>query len=382
LSKRRRNKWPKGTIIEETPEFIIHRSPDGTEVRETNLSFFFGGSDKPKENSDSKPSQQKSKVCSYQRDWNAYDEAQCNEEPLFMELAAELCATVEMPIYEFGRPRFPYSDMIYACLLKVYSTKSTRRFGSRLDEAVKRGYIEKRPHYSSICNYMRLEEFTAIIQKLIRVSALPIAAIDIEQEFAVDSTGFSTSTHSRYFSTKHGKDKEERTWVKAHVCCGIKSKIVTEVEGTDNTIGDTTMFISLVESTAKRFEMKELSADKAYSSRKNLQFADNVGAQPFIPFKKNAKSWALGAPAWKKMFYYCKLHEKEFMDHYHKRSNIETVFDMVKTKFLHNLRSKDSTALINEMLLKFLCHNICVVIHEMYALGLDPNFAVEEQLSM
>ncbi len=35
---------------------------------------------------------------------------------------------------------------------------------------------------------------------------------------------------------------------------------------------------------------------------------------------------------------------------------------MIKTKFTDVVRSKDKTAQINEILLKVLCHNICVLI--------------------
>lgn len=63
-----------------------------------------------------------------------------------------------------------------------------------------------------------------------------------------------------------------------------------------------------------------------------------------------------------------------FLEHYHKRSNVETVFHMIKAKFRDNLRSKDKTAQINELLLKILCHNICVVIQEMFELGINPQF--------
>jgi transposase len=49
------------------------------------------------------------------------------------------------------------------------------------------------------------------------------------------------------------------------------------------------------------------------------------------------------------------------MGHYHKRSNVETTFFMVKAKFGDMLRSKTRTAQINEVLLKILCHNIVVL---------------------
>lgn len=47
---------------------------------------------------------------------------------------------------------------------------------------------------------------------------------------------------------------------------------------------------------------------------------------------------------------------------------------MVKRKSGDALRSKGETAMVNEALCKVLCHNLVVLIHEMYELGIDPTF--------
>jgi hypothetical protein len=47
---------------------------------------------------------------------------------------------------------------------------------------------------------------------------------------------------------------------------------------------------------------------------------------------------------------------------------------MIKSKFRDSIRSKTKTAQINEVLLKILCHNICVIIEEINELGIEPNF--------
>ena len=59
---------------------------------------------------------------------------------------------------------------------------------------------------------------------------------------------------------------------------------------------------------------------------------------------------------------------------YHKRSNVETTFMMIKAKFGDSLRSQTERAQINEALCKVLCHNICCLIQSMYELGLRPKF--------
>jgi hypothetical protein len=47
---------------------------------------------------------------------------------------------------------------------------------------------------------------------------------------------------------------------------------------------------------------------------------------------------------------------------------------MVKRKFGDALRSKTDTAMRNEALAKFVCHNVCCLISAMYELGIDPRF--------
>jgi transposase len=65
------------------------------------------------------------------------------------------------------------------------------------------------------------------------------------------------------------------------------------------------------------------------------------------------------------------------MQSYHKRSNVETTFHMIKSKFGDALRSRTKTAQINEALCKVLCHNICCLIQSMFELGLKPKFWAE-----
>ena len=62
------------------------------------------------------------------------------------------------------------------------------------------------------------------------------------------------------------------------------------------------------------------------------------------------------------------------MKHYHQRSNIESVFSMLKAKFRDHVRSRTDVAMRNEVLCKFLCHNVCVVHQSIIELGIDGEF--------
>lgn len=63
---------------------------------------------------------------------------------------------------------------------------------------------------------------------------------------------------------------------------------------------------------------------------------------------------------------------------YHKRSNVETTFSMIKAKFGDSLRSKTETAQINEALCMVLCHNLCCLIQSMFELNVKPEFWATE----
>ena len=46
----------------------------------------------------------------------------------------------------------------------------------------------------------------------------------------------------------------------------------------------------------------------------------------------------------------------------------------MKGKFGDSVRSKSYHGQVNEILLKFLCHNTCVLIQPMHQFGVTPNF--------
>lgn len=307
------------------------------------------------------------KRVSYPQIWKAYNEAQMNEKHEFMRLLYELCKEVPFEQNKRGRPKIPINDMIYISALKVYSTFSLRRFTTDMKRAKELGFIKKAPYFTTVSRYMENPELTPILIDLVRKSATPLNVI--ETDFAVDSSGFSTCRFKRWFDFKYGKEKNVRVWIKCHIMCGTKTNIVTNVSLTDSKSADIKQFEPLFKGTIENFNVKSLSADKAYSSRNTMNLVSRNGGSPYIPFRKNATGRSRGSKVWRKMYHMFMYKQDEFRKHYHRRSNVETTFHMIKTKFGDSVRSKSKTAQINEVLLKILCHNIVVLIHEMYELG-------------
>ncbi|HLF71079.1 MAG TPA: transposase [Dehalococcoidia bacterium] len=235
----------------------------------------------------------------YRQDWRAYNAAQTEEKTRFTALLSELCQTVPQPEQTKGRPRLPLADMVFASAFKVYTGFSSRRFTSDLRDAQANGHVASAPHFNSVTNYLASPALTPILQGLIATSSLPLRAV--ETDFAVDSSGFGTSRFVRWYTKKYGREQDNREWVKVHVMCGVQTKIVTSVEVSNWAANDSPFFVPLVNATAANFPIAEVSADKAYISRRNVAAVAQVGATPYIPFKINSTLDPSDNSDWTKM---------------------------------------------------------------------------------
>ncbi|SRR5579875_2463141 len=109
-----------------------------------------------------------------------------------------------------------------------------------------------------------------------------------------------------------------------------------------------------------------------YENKIEVVNARQLGGTAYIPFKVNSQ---VDCPArWERMFHYFNFRREEFLQHYHKRSNIESTFSMTNAKFRDHVRATTDTAMKNEVLAKVICHNICCVISSWYELGIEPGF--------
>jgi transposase len=284
----------------------------------------------------------------YRQNWPAYNTAQTTEKSHFQLLLHELCKGLpEAPRgvgkSPGGRKPLAYADALFSAAFKVYSTVSGRRFISDLHDAHSKGYVSKCVHFNSIFNCLESDEVTPLLHDLIKRSSLPLKGV--ECDFAVDSSGFSGSKFDNWFYEKYDGSRQNFTketqvtdWLKLHLMCGVKTNIVTSVEVSGRHANDGPFLPALVDDTAENFAIREVSADRAYSTIKNLHAVRKHKAMPYIPFKSNSTGEGhipgakvgTGGDLWLYMWRYFTFHTDEFLEHYHKRSNVESTFSMIK----------------------------------------------------
>ncbi|SRR6266852_2064204 len=316
----------------------------------------------------------------YTQDWPAYNIAQATEKKRLQILLQDLCRN--LPDQDCSRKRGPKfhltKDAVFAMAFKVYCGLSSRRFSTDLLEAHQKGFISKPIPGPKVTAFFENPAFTPILVSLIEQSAAPLAAV--EDSFAVDSSGFSSSRFERWFDAKYGVTKQKCVWVKAHIACGVKTNVITAVRILDKDAGDCPQFKPLVETTRQRFTIKEVSADKAYASNENFETVVDAGGTGYIAFKSNATGACGGL--FEKMLGYFRFQREEFLGHYHKRSNVESTLSAVKRKFGDSVMSRTDAAMVNEVLCKFLCHNLTCLIQEQETLGIVPVFWKDEDCNV
>lgn len=328
------------------------------------------------------------------RDWRTYTLAQTQEGLLFENLVWDLLQGVPEPEYRGnGRPPLALRDVLFVALTKAYTGLSSRRHQGMMEKAVEQGMLRKPPHFNAVSKLLRQEFTYDVLRCLVQASALPMSCL--EADFAVDSTGFATGLYGSYREARYGKtvkaDQRLRKWVKLHAICGVRTNVVTAATVLDGHSGDSPQFAGLVEATAQHFPVREVSADKAYSSKANLWHVQQIGGDALIPFKKGKVSPEFisnvrngryhGAPGmpgsarlWRKAFAYFLYHQDEFNARYHKRSNVESTFGAIKARFGERLKARDFQAQRNEVLCKVVAWNVCVLVRAMHEHGIPADF--------
>lgn len=310
----------------------------------------------------------------------SYTMGQTSEMRLVNELLRDLVSTVpEFPRSPGagGRPALPLSESLYCTILKVYSGLSGRRACGVYENVHDRELLSQVPNYMVASRALNRPETTAILYRLLSLSATPLAGLEDGGAIAPDSTGVQTTSFGGWREEKH-REKRQKMWLKVHAIVGTRTHVIIRafVGGADS--NDSPFFIPLLrESLASGFRPSAVVADKGYLSKDNYRVASELGLDAFIPFKSNSvnRSGTHGSPpSWRKAFYLFQANRDEFERNYHRRSNVESVFSALKRKFGENIRSRTPTAQVNEVLCKLIAYNLTVVVHEMFENGIAPRF--------
>ena len=177
---------------------------------------------------------------------------------------------------------------------------------------------------------------------------------------AVDSSGIKVTNRGEWMRLKH--KGERKGWIKVHIVVDVESKELLAVEVTDECVGDSKMFKSLLE---KIENIEDVLADGAYDTNDNFNYMDGRGVgPPGIKVRANAviddesPARAEAVKERKKLGY-----KKWKEEHgYGRRWASEGVFSCVKRVFGESVRATTVEGMMQEVKMKFLLYNLLLSI--------------------
>lgn len=293
--------------------------------------------------------------------------------PNFLAWLNALCKTVDDRLPAARRPRVRTGDVIFCLVVKVMLRQSYSLLDSLFSELNSEGYVEHLPTRSTLANYLNDTRLTPILEKLIGRSSTPLR--NTETHFAVDSTPFRLHQFSMTTDKKTGKKVERRTWIRLHIICSVTTGIITAARATSRFVAEQRVFEPLLRDTAAlRFNIKGVAGDKNYLSRHNVKLVSDMGATPYLTFKKNSRKKEGDSEAWVESFDRFKSDSAVDQQYFRKRNMVESTFSAIKRRTGWYVESKSEVAQYNEALCKALSRNLIVLCQHINMIDIDKRF--------
>ncbi len=128
------------------------------------------------------------------------------------------------------------------------------------------------PHYSRVLRFLEVSELTPILGSLVRDSALPLRAMEVD--FAVDATGFSAGRFIRSFDKKYGIVRYRLEFLTGSIMTSVRTNIIIAVRIGGQDSGDSPDFIPMLKATP--------TASKTMVSRLTRRMRAMTSSMPWL----------------------------------------------------------------------------------------------------
>ncbi len=290
--------------------------------------------------------------------YSSHDAAKSRHFQFLLDELIKLSNMVPNKSSNFGRPPdFPLPVLFVLLGLKFDSGLGYRTFVAQLNFnpfLLERLDLARAPSYSILQQALKRLD----TQLLHRMYQLLARKRPPPRKIAVDSTGFSHSTGGEWMFLRFRKTRKRR-FTALHAAVDTDTLMIYSVRVRARPGGDAKEMISLLRRVPHQC-LESVYGDKAYISRKNVQFIAELGAYAAIEPKKNLRVNSRGHRAYGQLMreYRAGTEEWKRAHEYGKRSLVETVFGMMKVRFGGGLSSRRYKEQRRELLIKVILHNL------------------------
>jgi len=179
----------------------------------------------------------------------------------------------------------------------------------------------------------------------------------------VDATGVTLRHASTWFVARIGRHVKKKDHMKLHAIWATSLGLIIDCRLTRGSRSDGPVFRLMLAPLRK---LGMVFGDKAYCCKKTLEMIIERGGSPFLAFKKNASKKGMSLWATQVRFRTGPLWWV-WMNIYHQRSKIESVFSAVKRRYGSTLRSTTLSSRRRELFLRVVAYNVRQLLYIRYA---------------
>ncbi len=255
---------------------------------------------------------------------------------------------------KFSKRDFTQHQLAVSACLMAYEDKVYRDVPDFLFELKEYlGFVDKVTHFTALQKFLRrilLRLLDFILQKTYEAFFQTKAA-----NIGIDSAGERTSHASNHYIKRMKRRSKRKDYLKHAISVDTDQQAIIAAIDRRSDANDNVDFEPLVERSCRIVPLNNVTADKGYDSEEHHRFVrEDIGGKSIIPLR-----WE-GTPVSRTKGKYRKKLRKYFpKKRYHRRSLVETVNFVEKTKLGDELTSKKWWMKKKEQRFKDIACNIC-----------------------